>query len=856
MLPKVFLSLSGIDDEFVDEVHAQLPQGLAYFYRKSFSTGENLISAMEERIKDTSIFVLFASSASLKSKWVGFEIDRARIEQITRPDFRCIVVPIGNDVAHKDLPFWMQEFWTGSAGNTPRDVARYVQGILAELAESAISALRPFGRGAVVDHAQREIQLSLYEKKIAPNVLLFAGNGGIGRRTVSRSLMKAAFPAQPSLVFGPELVLPQFADILDLYRATRRELERNFSADKFLEDETAFLALSTEAKIAEILGSFQHFSRLGQAISIVTENGLFEDKGYLKDWVYQLFKAISIRPDMMLICVTNRLLHERERAEHDNVLQFRVDELPTGEIKALIIASMAMHGATPQLPNDGIIQAIGGHPSIARATARLLAQKGAVIINNNPKDVFDIQDRTLSATLGFERLTDLQKDTLSLLSWVQRLDGAMLQDVICDRHKISEQEFAEMLGDFIVSCLVQLSGSDYMISPPIRSVFRRKFGYGSPELRKAFAGRLRTEWDKSQAAGQFSFELFDTFVHMTALEGGTLPPEFGKLLSPATLQEVVKEGYDNRHIDEAGLDRAISWGLPAKSIPMDETVREEILSYVLRSQIRKNDARGAKDTLEYMKKRSYRSQFYLEALIIRLTDGDLEVALKLLNSAKSAKKYMNSVIADTAICMKMLGHWSDLDKLIEKEGKRVYGNASLLDIKIGMLIAKGKFQEAEADIDTLRAMPFDDGRADARQAAIFLNRDKDHNAAYQLLTQLLSKQSKGAAGFRKLRALVSARGGDAKAARDDVDFFKSKPEWHDFHHRIEVEIKLKERDFEGAELSRKAIKNKNARDELLEAKIMESRAVDMATPLRDRERLLNNAALIRRKLSSLDEFEL
>ena len=180
MLPKVFLSLSGVDDEFVDEVHAQLPQGLAYFYRKSFSTGENLISAMEERIKDTSIFVLFASSASLKSKWVGFEIDRARIEQITRPDFRCIVVPIGNDVAHKDLPFWMQEYWTGSAGNTPRDVARYVQGILAELAESAISALRPFGRGAVVDHAQREIQLSLYEKKIAPNVLLFAGNGGIG----------------------------------------------------------------------------------------------------------------------------------------------------------------------------------------------------------------------------------------------------------------------------------------------------------------------------------------------------------------------------------------------------------------------------------------------------------------------------------------------------------------------------------------------------------------------------------------------------------------------------------------------------------------------------------------------------
>ncbi len=856
MLPKVFLSLSGVDDEFVNEVHSQLPQGLAYFYRKSFSTGENLIAAMEERLKETSIFVLFASRASLKSKWVGFEIDRARIASITRPEFRCIVVPVGNDVAHKDLPIWMQEFWTGSAGNTPRDVARYIRGVLSELAEQTVSALRPFGRGAVIDQAQRDIQLSLYEKKITPNVLLFAGNGGIGRRTVSRSLMKAAFPAQPSLVFGPDLVLPQFADILDLYRATRRELERKFSADKFVEDETVFLALSPEAQIAEIVGSFQHFSQLGQAITIVTENGLFEDKGYLKAWVYQLFKKISEMPDMTLICVTNRLLHETERAEHDNLLQFRVDELPTPEIKAIIIASTAMHGATPQLPNDGIIHAIGGHPSVARATARILAQKGAVILNSNPKDVFDIQDKALSVTLGFETLTDLQKETLSLLSWVQRLDGAMLREVICGRHGISEKHFAEILGDLIVSCLVQVSGSDYQISPPIRSVFRRKFGYGSPELRKAFAGRLRTEWDKSQAAGLFSFDLFDTFVHMTALEGGTLPPEFGKLLSPATLQEVVKEGYDNRHIDEAGVDRAISWGLPAKVIPMDETVREEILSYVLRSQIRKNDVSGAKDTLDYMKKKSYRSQFYLEALIIRLTGGDLDVALKLLAAAKTAKKYMNSVIADTALCLKSLGRWSDLDKLIDQESARVYRNASLLDIKIGMLIAKGKFPEAEADIDTLRAMPYDDGRADARQAAIFLNRDKDHNAAHKLLTQLLSKQSKGAASFRKLRALVSARGGDAKAARDDVDFFRSKPEWHDFHYRIEAEIKLKERDFDGAEIARKAIKNKNARDELLEAKIMESRAVDTLTPLRDRESLLNNAALIRRNRSSVDEFDL
>ncbi|MGB7323838.1 MAG: TIR domain-containing protein, partial [Rubripirellula sp.] len=73
MLPTVFLSLSGSDAKFVSKVQKSLPDGLAYYYPMSFANGDNLIEAMESKVPEAQIFVLFASRASIASVWVGFE---------------------------------------------------------------------------------------------------------------------------------------------------------------------------------------------------------------------------------------------------------------------------------------------------------------------------------------------------------------------------------------------------------------------------------------------------------------------------------------------------------------------------------------------------------------------------------------------------------------------------------------------------------------------------------------------------------------------------------------------------------------------------------------------------------------
>jgi hypothetical protein len=81
-LPSVFLSISGEDLIFAEQVQEDVIEGLCEIYTRSFLNGEELLSAMETRVRSATLFILLVSSASLKSRWVNFELDAARLQKI------------------------------------------------------------------------------------------------------------------------------------------------------------------------------------------------------------------------------------------------------------------------------------------------------------------------------------------------------------------------------------------------------------------------------------------------------------------------------------------------------------------------------------------------------------------------------------------------------------------------------------------------------------------------------------------------------------------------------------------------------------------------------------------------------
>ena len=246
-IPTVFLSLSGKDENFVSRVHEYLPDGLAYFYPRSFATGESLISAMQDRVGEASMFVFFASRASLTSHWVGFELDQAHLSRIKNPRLQILVFLIDPNLSSDDLPVWMRDYWVGSVGHGPRDIARYVRRTLISRLLGDLPENEVYGRGTLIDKARAEIADVVLHTGETPNVLVLGGTAGIGRRTFARRMLAEAFPATPDLNVGPEFQLPQFADVADLYRALRQEIETSLSFTAMGDDIRAFGAAPISA---------------------------------------------------------------------------------------------------------------------------------------------------------------------------------------------------------------------------------------------------------------------------------------------------------------------------------------------------------------------------------------------------------------------------------------------------------------------------------------------------------------------------------------------------------------------------------------------------------------------------------
>ena len=736
---------------------------------------------------------------------------------------RVLVLPIDHLVTHGDLPGWMHDFWVGKAGYGPREIARYIRRALITGPLSELPGILPYGRGALVDRAISAVNDVVLRTEQTPNVMVVAGNAGIGRRTFARKFLVEAFPSTPELNYGPEFQLPQFADLADIYRALRQEMETTLSVKRLPDDLKAFGEAPVVAQAVEVARKLSHFGDLGQAVTVVSGNGIFVDKGYLKQWVPELFRQLEGDRRTKLILVSNRLLHENELRAHPNVLQLQIPPITDEFIRTLMIGSATMLEVKPELPNVDVIRSIGGHPGIARATAALIARKGPAIINSDPRDLFSLQEDVLSESLNFHSLAEIEKDILSLLSWVPQLAGDMLRKIILERHQIGPEKFAETVSGLILACLVEVSGANYLISGPVRALFRRLHGYGSKELMRSFSPSPKDEWNRAHETDELRAELLDAIAYMAAIEGGTLPPEFKALLLPSTIQGVVRDTYDRGHDDVASLKRVMTWGLPAKKMNMDETTREEILSYVIRAQTRLGDAAGAEEVLAFFDDRAYRSRYYLRSFYVRFHKRDLRSAIPLLRKAREMRKYIGQVVGDLALCYQRLGMWQELRQLVRDEEQHIGRNPVLLNVRIGMLIAQNEFNSAERAIRTLRSLPREEATADSRTAMIMMRRDQDYVGAQTMLTSILERSSGVQAPIRHLRAIAAASSGDLRVARADADFLRSSIRNYSTDD-IEARIKLSDRDYEGAERELDKASHPGVREELLRARILDAKA--------------------------------
>ncbi len=177
---KAFLSHSSKDAAFVQAVADDLGRQFTWLDRQQFDTGDEFLATMERGVADSSVFVLFASTHSLASTFVDFELTAARQQLIARALDRVLVFFLDAALTYRDLPVWLQRFQATSAASA-RQVARTIRYALEAQARTRQRALFV---GRTRELGSIEEGLLPADGSAPPRMMLVSGLPGVGRRTL------------------------------------------------------------------------------------------------------------------------------------------------------------------------------------------------------------------------------------------------------------------------------------------------------------------------------------------------------------------------------------------------------------------------------------------------------------------------------------------------------------------------------------------------------------------------------------------------------------------------------------------------------------------------------------------------
>jgi hypothetical protein len=168
----------------------------------------------------------------------------------------------------------MRAYWFDQRERNAQDIARLIYRALSAIASPV--ADRIFGRGQLEDSLRRlfnEKRRQLGGARTA-NIIVASGIAQIGRETVLRSSLPKLFPGLPNIAGGPALELPTWADMRDVYRAVRENVEDPFSLESYEKDLRIFENLDEDKQVEEITSSLSHFGDIGEAVILYRSVGI------------------------------------------------------------------------------------------------------------------------------------------------------------------------------------------------------------------------------------------------------------------------------------------------------------------------------------------------------------------------------------------------------------------------------------------------------------------------------------------------------------------------------------------------------------------------------------------------------
>lgn len=327
---RAFLSHSSRDAEFVTAVAHELGRQYTWLDRQQFATGDEFLDGIERGLRDSGVFVLFASRAALDSVFVAFEMAEARQQVVLRSLDRVMVFLLEPSLSFRDLPVWLQRVQATPA-TAPKPVARAIRQVLGEVARSRQKTLF-VGRSR--DISAIEAQLFPSDGTGAPRLMFLAGLPGVGRRTLVERLARDHWSFQRIIQMRVESgdtltdVALKFADLYEPHNTA--EGLRRIAVD---------IARETRE---DVLTRFERYIRTAIGLQelplFVDAGGLFGNEGEPSELLLSLIDMLRLRTDLYAAAISNRRPQLQGRASHTPAAHGVVHALGGTETKQLLSA--------------------------------------------------------------------------------------------------------------------------------------------------------------------------------------------------------------------------------------------------------------------------------------------------------------------------------------------------------------------------------------------------------------------------------------------------------------------------------------------------------------------------------------
>lgn len=680
-MAKAFLSHSSVDKDVVRKIKQTLQRFWTIFDEDCFEPGMDFRASIVDHLKDTNLFVLFASKNSLASSWVHFELDEVYWLTAQQKNITTLVLAL-EDISPSDLPPWMRR-----AKYEPVRTVNLAAQVIKRTLFRSMSVGSGVYMGRETDTTAFIDEIAQHEDRI-PNIFVINGLSGIGRRTFIKDILDRRF----SLGHFPLFEISESEGLIELYR---KLLDDNLDglagsqADVYYRD---FQSYSLEDQAGEIARLLADYTTKARTCPSLVDNGeILDDNGRYQEKFLIMLRIFGEKyPDSYLTLIHTRM-PKLYPCDQPFFQIYRLRALKPNSCYSLFDALLRRHNVpiTNSAQVKEIAEYLEGYPPAIINAVQECRLEGVDLVFNDKRGLMDFQERVFKSYL--EKL-QLNEEELDILAVLYNMGGLCVRPLAVILGKPVEAVAKTLMHVHDCNIVEMRTDGTYGIAPPMRAAMERKLHrFGKKEFSSISNKLIEAFWKPEES---ISFDLIDNMIYAVLRSGQEERlKQFKDLLLPSHLLKVAEKANQDR--DWATMENYARIALKldknllrAKAILFRALVRQES------SQNRAKSEKEENELLDDLQAAHDKGVYYLEGFRL-VKRGKHQEAIKKFQLAIQSGDTSIPVYRDLAESYYRIDQVGKAQEVIKvlMDGRKI-DNSFILDLAAKIAISGGDFDEA------------------------------------------------------------------------------------------------------------------------------------------------------------------